>query len=44
VPPVRRLAKGSEILCHRTEAELLEKLPQGGISAATGSPKIQRIQ
>jgi peptide/nickel transport system ATP-binding protein len=43
-PPTRRIAKGSEILCHRTEAELLEKLPPRGTPAGTVTPLIRRIQ
>ncbi len=42
-PPRRVLAKGSQILCHRSEAELLELLAGAAVSGDP-APRIHRVQ
>jgi peptide/nickel transport system ATP-binding protein len=43
-PPARHLSKGAEILCHRSEPELIEMQSSARSAARTGAPSIRRAQ
>ncbi|HTZ80005.1 MAG TPA: ABC transporter ATP-binding protein [Stellaceae bacterium] len=43
-PPVRRLSKGADILCHRTETDLLELQPERSLAAEPPLPQIARVE
>ncbi len=43
-PPLRHLSKGAEILCHRTEAELLEMQPERALAPEPRTPLAASVE